>query len=262
MSTETTNKKIKIDNGTTFGRTYTDKAIDAKLPTDLIASANKLSLGVGTNPLGNGINLSGFTYEEATKTLKAAAAGGDAVNIITLNDITHFDGDIRTDKLNVVKDSNGSYYNWVDRVSVDENGVLTAYLAPEITTHDGFANISQVKLTQAGDVKRFNNGINFYAQYPTAYYSHFITLTDNTSTFYFTYRSISEEEANTLDSINTALTGKRLLCTGHTNSKKAEYISGEGGNVVVGVVDNSDSSTSSVSIDSSFTISDQVSEVE
>ena len=32
MSTETTNKKIKIDNGTTFGRTYTDKAIDAKLP--------------------------------------------------------------------------------------------------------------------------------------------------------------------------------------------------------------------------------------
>ena len=31
MSTETTNKKIKIDNGTTFGRTYTDKAIDEKL---------------------------------------------------------------------------------------------------------------------------------------------------------------------------------------------------------------------------------------
>jgi hypothetical protein len=31
MSTETTNKKIKIDNGTTFGRTYTDKAIDELL---------------------------------------------------------------------------------------------------------------------------------------------------------------------------------------------------------------------------------------
>lgn len=31
MSTETTNKKIKIDNGTTFGRTYTDKAVDEKL---------------------------------------------------------------------------------------------------------------------------------------------------------------------------------------------------------------------------------------
>lgn len=31
MSTETTNKKIKIDNGTTFGRTYTDKAVDERL---------------------------------------------------------------------------------------------------------------------------------------------------------------------------------------------------------------------------------------
>ena len=75
MSTETTNKKIKIDNGTTFGRTYTDKAIDAKLPTDLIASANKLSLGAGNAPLGNGVNLSGFTYDEATKTLKASGGG-------------------------------------------------------------------------------------------------------------------------------------------------------------------------------------------
>lgn len=77
MSTETTKKKIKIDNGTTFGRTYTDKAIDAKLPTDLIASANKLSLGVGTTALGNGVNLDGFTYDEATKTLKASGTDTD-----------------------------------------------------------------------------------------------------------------------------------------------------------------------------------------
>ena len=80
MSTETKNKKIKIDNGTTFGRTYTDKAIDAKLPTDLIASANKLSLGIGNAPLGNGVNLSGFTYDEATKTLKAS--GGSSIPIV------------------------------------------------------------------------------------------------------------------------------------------------------------------------------------
>lgn len=31
MSTETTNKKIKIDNGTTFGKVYTDKAVDELL---------------------------------------------------------------------------------------------------------------------------------------------------------------------------------------------------------------------------------------
>lgn len=85
MSTETTNKKIKIDNGTTFGRTYTDKAIDAKLPTDLIASANKLQLGVDTNALGNGVNLDGFTYDEATKTLKASGGEG-GISVIELTD--------------------------------------------------------------------------------------------------------------------------------------------------------------------------------
>lgn len=86
MSTETTNKKIKIDNGTTFGKTYTDKAIDAKLPTDLIASAKKLSLGVGATALGNGVNLDGFTYDEATKTLKAS--GGEVLPklIVTVNE--------------------------------------------------------------------------------------------------------------------------------------------------------------------------------
>ena len=80
MSTETTNKKIKIDNGTTFGRTYTDKAIDAKLPTDLIASANKISLGAGNTALGNGVNLDGFTYDESTKTLKAS--GGESIPVV------------------------------------------------------------------------------------------------------------------------------------------------------------------------------------
>ena len=96
MSTETTNKKIKIDNGTTFGRTYTDKAIDAKLPTDLIASANKLSLGVGNAPLGNGVNLDGFTYDEATKTLKVSGGGGGASVPPTLNLIDLNSGETRT----------------------------------------------------------------------------------------------------------------------------------------------------------------------
>lgn len=93
MSTETTNKKIKIDNGTTFGKTYTDKAIDAKLPTDLIATAKKLSLGAGNTALGNGVNLDGFTYDEATKTLKAS--GGASVSP-ALNLFDMKTGDVRT----------------------------------------------------------------------------------------------------------------------------------------------------------------------
>lgn len=94
------------------------------------------------------------------------------------------------------------------------------------------------------------------------YYYHFVTITSNTSTFYLTYQNTSEDKLNTLDSLKTALEGKYLLCTGHTDSEKAEYISGERGNIVVGVVDNSDNSTSGITIDSSFTISDDVSPVE
>ena len=105
MSTETTNKKIKIDNGTTFGRTYTDKAIDAKLPTDLIASANKLSLGVGSTALGNGVNLDGFTYDEATKTLKAS--GGDDNALIIFDYPTN--GKLTDEQFNMLKANPGKY---------------------------------------------------------------------------------------------------------------------------------------------------------
>ena len=80
MSTETTKKKIKFDNGTNFARAYTDKAIDAKLPTDLKATATSLSLLAGSTKIGSGINLSGFEYDEATNTLKASGGGGASVS--------------------------------------------------------------------------------------------------------------------------------------------------------------------------------------
>lgn len=80
MSTETTKKKIKFDNGTNFAKAYTDKAIDAKLPTDLKATATNLSLFAGSAKIGNGINLSGFEYDNATKTLKASGGGGASVS--------------------------------------------------------------------------------------------------------------------------------------------------------------------------------------
>ena len=82
MSTETTKKKIKIDNGTNFARAYTDKAIDAKLPTDLKATATNLSLLAGDTKIGSGINLSGFEYDEATKTLKAKGGSSPCLNLV------------------------------------------------------------------------------------------------------------------------------------------------------------------------------------
>lgn len=95
MSTETTKKKIKIDNGMNFAHAYTDKAIDAKLPTDLGASATNLHLLAGATKLGGGINLSGFEYDEATKTLKASGGGGASVSPC-LNLIDIDTGDVRT----------------------------------------------------------------------------------------------------------------------------------------------------------------------
>lgn len=69
MSTETTNKKIKIDNGTTFGRTYTDKAVD------------ELLKGVGGAKIIKGY-LSGFTTYQK----------GKAEYNITMDSSTIYDG--------------------------------------------------------------------------------------------------------------------------------------------------------------------------
>ena len=97
MSTETTKKKIKFDNGTNFARAYTDKAIDAKLPTDLKATATSLSLLAGSTKIGSGINLSGFEYDEATKTLKASGGSGASVSpCLNLIDMTARPATIRT----------------------------------------------------------------------------------------------------------------------------------------------------------------------
>lgn len=96
MSTETTKKKIKIDNGTNFARAYTDKAIDAKLPTDLKATATSLSLLAGSTKIGSGINLSGFEYDEATKTLKASGGGKSVSPCLNLMDMTTDPPTVRT----------------------------------------------------------------------------------------------------------------------------------------------------------------------
>ena len=69
--------------------------INAKLPTDLKATATNLSLLAGSEKIGSGINLSGFEYDEVTKTLKASGGGGASVSP-TLNLINIEEGSIRT----------------------------------------------------------------------------------------------------------------------------------------------------------------------
>lgn len=78
-----------IQNGDTESKSdlsVFEKAIEAaqnihvKLPTDLKATATNLSLIAGDTKIGSGINLSGFEYDEVTKTLKASGGGGASVS--------------------------------------------------------------------------------------------------------------------------------------------------------------------------------------
>ena len=85
---------------------------------------------------------------------------------------------------------------------------------------------------------------------------HFITLNGSAGSVYLTY--ISEYASKyTIATLKNALAGKSLVCGGYLNGV-AEYISSEGGNLIVGVVDVSDGSTTGETIDNTFSITDQV----
>ena len=88
---------------------------------------------------------------------------------------------------------------------------------------------------------------------------HFITLQGNSGHVYVTYISAYDSKY-TIATLKNALllSGKSLVCSGYLNGGVAEYISSEGGNLVVGVVDVSDGSTTGETIDNTFSISDEV----
>ena len=83
-----------IQNGDTESKSdlsVFEKAIEAaqkinvKLPTDLKATATNLSLLAGATKVGSGINLSGFEYDEETKTLKAKGGVSPCLNLMDMN---------------------------------------------------------------------------------------------------------------------------------------------------------------------------------
>ena len=97
-----------------------------------------------------------------------------------------------------------------------------------------------------------------YTDTKTKYlYYHFISLTGSSGSVYVTY--ISEYSSQyTIATLKNALYGKSLVCSGYLNGGVAEYISSEGGNLVVGVVDVTDGSTTGETIDNTFSINDEV----
>ena len=87
-------------------------------------------------------------------------------------------------------------------------------------------------------------------------YYHFMKLEGSSGSVYVTY--ISEYASKyTIATLKNALSGKSLVCGGYLNGV-AEYITSEGGNLSVGVVDVTDGSTTGETIDDTFTIKDDV----
>ena len=85
---------------------------------------------------------------------------------------------------------------------------------------------------------------------------HFIKLEGASGSVYVTY--ISEYSSKyTIADLKNALAFKSLVCSGYLNGV-AEYISGQGGELVVGVRDVTDGSTTGETIDNNFSITDEV----
>ena len=88
-------------------------------------------------------------------------------------------------------------------------------------------------------------------------YYHSMKLEGSSGHVYVTY--ISEYASKyTIATLKNALAGKTFVCAGYLNGSVAEYITSEGANLSVGVVDGSDGSTTGETIDSTFSIFDEV----
>lgn len=88
-------------------------------------------------------------------------------------------------------------------------------------------------------------------------YYHFIHLYGSSGSVFVTYIS-KYASKYTIATLKNALIGKTLVCSGYLNGSVAEYITSEGGNLSVGVVDVSDGSTTGETIDDTFSITDEV----
>ena len=89
---------------------------------------------------------------------------------------------------------------------------------------------------------------------------HFMSLQGNSGHVYVSYISEYGSEY-TIATLKNAIYGKSIVCSGYLNGSVAEYITSEGGNLNVGVVDVSDGSTTGEIIDNTFSIVDEVSAI-
>lgn len=119
MSTETTNKKIKIDNGTTFGRTYTDKAVD-----ELLKNAG-----------GGGISVIELTDKNGT----IASAQLDKINANPQNFSFKYNG-----KILLFTSADSTNYQYCNNTtSSSDNNVMTTSTLLTIASSTGAYTIAE-----------------------------------------------------------------------------------------------------------------------
>ena len=130
-------------------------------------------------------------------------------------------------------------------------------------TDSKVAGISTSAIVQQANTytdTKFTEAKNYTDSKVKYLYYHFINLQGTSGHVYFTY--ISEYASQyTIATLKNALYGKTLVCSGFLNGSVAEYITSEGGNLSVGVVDVSDGSTTGEIIDNTFSITDEVASI-
>ena len=235
MSTETTKKKIKIDNGTEFARVYTDKEVDSKLTNkqDTLVSGTNIKTLNGQSILGSG---------------DMPISGGESVSP-TLNLMDLGEGTVRTtiteqEKLNLDK----GLYNQVNyfRSNQDLDG-LSIYMPSKLfSTYGSYLFCVMIAVDANNPVV---NNLEFYmlqigeknadGEYPITIqsgknsglpnvhfgtainlYNHFIKITgtadgDKKIVIRFTIQSSKDTAINTIENLSTLLGNEfELGCSG------------------------------------------------
>ena len=280
MSTETTNKKIKIDNGTTFGRTYTDKAVDERLQ-GLVSTAtftpvkekanNSLQkpsgltktklVGVGTNGQENieiGDNL---TLANGKLSATGGVSGGSDMNVLEVNNNT-FTGFIDTNKINLIKLNDNTSLIGIGLINFNTFSKILFGFSPDMDSYRTLTGNLRAHILIQDD----NNSEYQSMVFSLLYYSHFITLSSPTlGSVNFNFYDKSFDKF-TIDRLKNVLSGKYVTCSGYIDDggtkEIAQYIAGEAGGLNIGWFDSSDGSTGGTQVDNTFSISDDVSQVE
>lgn len=142
----------------------------------------------------------------------------------------------------------------------DSNPKGSLLVAAKNYTDAQIANINSAAIVQQANTytdTKFTEAKKYTDSKVQNLYYHFINLQGSSGHVYFTYIS-GYASQYTIATLKNAIYGKTLVCSGFLNGSVAEYITSEGGNLSVGVVDVTDGSTTGEIIDNTFSITDEV----